>query len=301
MKGTTEAAASPRHYKKIKVSCLHHAGAASVATTATLPSATITISRACTADTTRGLALPANALAKSDGVRGRKGEEKNGEAQWKEGTRTYGSYHHQANTLSNKRRAPIMDLSKMTADEQERWKKARARLYSAAARQRLSDREQDLRNQVEISSVFMVLVEAAPDAILLLSPDKQARILFANDQCGHLLRLGSAKANGQTLVGRSLWEWMDAQDKAAVIAAVRVCIFCKDATRRLHCALYSPRPPSALQPRGAMQQHGNQEPQHYQQQWQQQQEAIRADLTIRSSERGLVVFMRPKKTGGKGM
>jgi hypothetical protein len=50
-----------------------------------------------------------------------------------------------------------------------------------------------------------------------------------------------------------------------------------------------------------MQQHGNQEPQHYQQQWQQQQEAIRADLTIRSSERGLVVFMRPKKTGGKGM
>jgi hypothetical protein len=258
------------------------------------PLPTCTISRASRA-ATRGIDMPVEALAKNDGVRGCKGEERNGETVLKEGTRTYESFHQHAGALSNKSRAPLMDLSKLTAEEHERWKKARARKYSASARQRRLDREQDLRDQVEISSVFRVLVEAAPDAVLLLSPDERARILFANDQCGHFLRLESPTPKGQALVGQSLWEWMDAQDKAAVVAAIGVCIFCKGATRRVHCTLYSPRSPFALQPRVAMQQQGHQEPQHYQQQWQRQQEAIRADITFRSSERGLVVFMRPDK------
>jgi PAS domain-containing protein len=301
MKGTTEAAAPLRHYKKIKLSCLHHAGAASAATTAALSSATVAISRACTAATTRGITMPAGVFYEGNGMGGRKGKERNGEAQWKEVTRTCGPFHHQASALPHKRRAPRMDLSKLTADEQERWKKARARQYSASARHRQMAREQDLRNQVEISSIFQVLVEAAPDAVLLLSRDARACILFANDQSGHLLRLDSSGEKGKALVGRSLWEWMDAQDKAAVVAAIGVCIFCKDATKRVQCTLYSPRSPFALQPGGAMPQQGHQEPQHYQQQWQQQQEAIRADLTFRSSERGLVVFIRPDKTGvGKG-
>jgi hypothetical protein len=131
--------------------------------------------------------------------------------------------------------------------------------------------------------------------ILLLSPDERARILFANDQCGPLLQLDSVRSKGQALVRRSLWEWMNAQDKADVVAAIGVCIFCKDATRRVHCTLSSPGSPYALQPREAMQQH--QDPQHYQQQ---QQETVRADLTFRSSERGVVVFLRPEKTG-KGL
>jgi len=46
------------------------------------------------------------------------------------------------------------------------------------------------------------------------------------------LRLGSSGAKGQALVGRSLWEWMDDQDKAAFIAAVGICIFSKDAKNR---------------------------------------------------------------------
>jgi len=98
MKGTTEAATLLQHYKKNKISFAHHDGAASAATTATLPSATATKSRACTAATSRGLAMPAGALATSDvrGVSGRKGKERNGEAVWKEGARTYESLHHQA-------------------------------------------------------------------------------------------------------------------------------------------------------------------------------------------------------------
>jgi PAS domain-containing protein len=228
--------------------------------------------------------MPVDALAKNDGVRGRKGEERNAEMALKEGTRTYEPFHHHARAVPNKRRAPLMDLSKLTAEEQERWKKARARKYSASARQRRLDRVQDLKDQVEISSVFRVLVEAAPDAVLLLSPDERACILFANDQCGDLLRLDSLTPKGQALVGQSLWEWMDGKDKAIVVAAIGVCVFCKGTTRRVQCTLYSPRSPFAPQLQVA-----------------QQQEAVRTDITFRSSEMGLVVFMRPDKTGVKGM
>jgi hypothetical protein len=50
-----------------------------------------------------------------------------------------------------------------------------------------------------------------------------------------------------------------------------------------------------------MQHYEQEELQHHREQQQQKQEAIRAYLTLRSSERGLVVFMRPDKRGGKGM
>jgi hypothetical protein len=174
--------------------------------------------------------MPVGALAKSGGVRGHKGEERNGEEQWKEGTRTHETLRLQANSSSIKRRAPRTDLSKLTAEEQERWKKAQARQYSASARQRQVARVQGLRDKVQALGIFEVLVEAAPDAVLLLSPDGWARILFANDQSSHLLRPAPSGANGEALVGRSLWEWMDAQDKAAFVAAIGICIFCKDAT-----------------------------------------------------------------------
>jgi PAS domain-containing protein len=268
MKSTIEAAAPLRHYKKMNIICLHHAGAA-VATTATLPSATVTIGRACTfAATPRGLAMPAGALAMSDvrGVRGRKGEQSNGEAVWNEGARTHETLRLVANSSSIKRRAPGADLSKLTAEEQGRWKRAQARQHSASARQKQVDRERNLRDQMEALSISQVLIEAAPDAVLLLSPDGQARILFVNDRCSHLLWPGSLRAKGQALVGRSLWEWMDAQDKAAVSAVIGVCFSCKNVTRRAQCTLYSPRSPFALQPGGTMQQLGNQKPQHYQQQ-----------------------------------
>ncbi len=245
--------------------------------------------------------MPAGALAKSGGVRGHRGEERNGEEQWKKGTRTYETLRLQANSSSIKRRAPRTDLSKLTAEEQERWKKAQARQYSASARQRQVAREQDLRDKVQALSIFEVLVETAPDAVLLLSPDGRARILFVNDQGSHLLRPASSGTKDEALVGRSLWEWMDAQDKAAFVAAIGICIFCKDATRRVQCTLRSPCSPLPLQRGGQMQHYEQEELQHHREQQQQQQETVRADLTFRSNERGLVVFMRPDKIRGKGM
>jgi len=75
----------------------------------------------------------------------------------------------QAGVSPHKRCASRTDLSIMTTEEQSRWKKARSRKSSALARQRQADREQELREQVEALSLFQVLVNAAPDAILLVS------------------------------------------------------------------------------------------------------------------------------------
>jgi len=60
--------------------------------------------------------MPADGLAKCDGVRGRKGEERNGEKQRKEATRTYETLCLQVHSSSAKRRGPRMDLSKLTAE-----------------------------------------------------------------------------------------------------------------------------------------------------------------------------------------
>ena len=77
----------------------------------------------------------------------------------------------------------------------------------------------------------------------------------------------------QPLVGRCLWEWMDAVDKATVIAAIAIGTSCSDDTQhRVRCTLRSPV--SA-----------------YQQQ--QQGMHVRVMLTFRLSERGLVFFIRP--------
>jgi hypothetical protein len=139
-----------------------------------------------------------------------------------------GSNDHRSDFLNRKRRAPHTDLSKLTAEEQTRWKRAKARQYSALARRRQAEKEDELRDTIEALSIFRALIKAAPDAVLLLSPGVGARILFANDRCSKLLRLPWWGGEEQAPVGRCLWEWMDAADKAAVVAAVATGRSCSD-------------------------------------------------------------------------
>jgi len=183
-----------------------------------------------------------------------------------------------SNYQQRKRRAPRTDLSKLTAEEQTNWKKARARQYSALARQRQVEKEVELKEKVETLSMFQVLVKAAPDAVLLLSPDVRARILFVNDRCGQLLKLPLWRGEEQTLVGRCLWEWMNGRDKEAVVAAIGKCVLSKDMTRLVQVTLCPPPLPPSVSV--------------------QQQEPMRVDLTLRSSERGLVLFLRPEGREG---
>jgi hypothetical protein len=148
---------------------------------------------------------------------------------------------------------------------------------------------------VEALSLFQVLVKAAPDAILLVSSDMQACILFANDRCGRIMRLApSEDTKEQELVGRCLWEWMDARDKVAVVEAMDMCKFCKGMTGQVRCTIRSPLSSCALQTKGNAQQQrqGHHHQKHHQDQHQHHQEAFRVDLTLRSSGRGMVLFLR---------
>jgi hypothetical protein len=182
----------------------------------------------------------------------------------------------------------------MTVEEQARWKKARSRKSSALARQRQADRKHELWGKVEALSLFQVLVKAAPDAILLVSSDVRASILFANDRCGRLLRLADlGETKEQGLLGRCLW--MDVRDKAAVVEVMGMCIFCEEMTGQVRCTIRSPLSSCALQTAENAQQQlqGHHHQNHQQNQHQHQPESFRVDLTLRSSGRGLFFSLRP--------
>jgi hypothetical protein len=222
-------------------------------------------------------------VAENESRRSSRGEDKSEEEQQEQqgeewqAKEVYGSNHHHSHYLNRKRRAPRTDLSKLTAEEQTRWKRAKARQYSASARRRQAEKEEELRDTVEALSIFGVLIKAAPDAVLLLSPGVQARILFANDRCSNLLRLPLWGGEKQPLVGRCLWEWMDAADKATVVAAIATGTSCSDAQHLVRCTLRSPSSPAQQQ-----------------QQQQQQRKPVKVMLTFRLCERGVVLFIRPE-------
>jgi hypothetical protein len=126
---------------------------------------------------------------------------------------TYETFRPQANSLPNNRRTPRTELSKLPAEEQERWKKAQARQFSASARQRQMVREQDLRDKVQTLSIFQVLVEAAPDAVLLLSLDGRVCILFVNDQGSRLLLRPASSGGEERSPGRAKPAGMDGRSR----------------------------------------------------------------------------------------
>jgi len=122
---------------------------------------------------------------------------------------------------------------------------------------------------------------------LLLSYGVQARILFANDRCSKLLRLPLWGREKQSLVGRCLWEWMDAADKATVVAAIATGTSCSDTQHLVRCTL---RSPSSV----AQQKQQQQQQQREQHKLDQQQRPMKVELTLSSINRGLIIFLRPE-------
>lgn len=82
------------------------------------------------------------------------------------------------------RREVLTGLSQ--AEKLER-RKERARVYSHIARRRQEGFLRDLTADVEHLSVFQTLVEELPDAVLVLSPDREGRILFIDGLAAALL------------------------------------------------------------------------------------------------------------------
>ena len=88
----------------------------------------------------------------------------------------------------------------LTAAERSQRRKEKAREYSRVARRRQEQYVNELRGRVEVLGVYHYLVEeCGPDLVLCLSPDMQARVLFANGMAGRALGLGEYAA---ALVGQ---------------------------------------------------------------------------------------------------
>lgn len=197
------------------------------------------------------------------------------EADDDEGSEDGKNYHLDLTTLGKKRRAPRMDFSKLTPEEQIQWKKARARKYSAMARERQSKKEEALRAEVGRLQVYKTLVEAAPDAMLLLSNDAQGRILFANKESEKLFGFIPKGGAEKPLPGRCLWEWLDVTDRVAIFAAIGKVVLCKHLVRAVPCTVWLPS--------GSVPMHAARGP----------QQSLKVLITLRSSAQGLILIIRP--------
>ncbi len=69
-------------------------------------------------------------------------------------------------------------LTSLSHEEKMERRKERARVYSHIARRRQEGFLKDLNADVDHLAIFETLVEEAPDAIFVLSPDPEGRILF---------------------------------------------------------------------------------------------------------------------------
>jgi hypothetical protein len=80
-------------------------------------------------------------------------------------------------------------------------RKEKAREYSRVARRRQEGYVNELRGRVEMLGVYHYLIEeCGPDLVLHLSPDMQARVLFANGLAGRALGVDPRALIGQCVL-----------------------------------------------------------------------------------------------------
>ncbi|GAB5033873.1 pas pac sensor signal transduction histidine kinase [Nannochloropsis oceanica] len=132
------------------------------------------------------------------------------------------------------KRARRADLNGFTAEEKQERRKARARLYSAQARERQECEMKELRVMVEALSAYKLIVEEAPDMMCVLSAEREEKILYANSAFARLLGLVPA-----SLLGRRLGEMVHAEDLKEVLAAFTTTLLSTDTVAKTTCRLKS--------------------------------------------------------------
>ncbi len=170
------------------------------------------------------------------------------------------------------KRSARMDLTLLSVEERVEWKKAKARQYSVVARKKQMRQRAELQTKVETLSVFQTVIESAPDGVCVISPDVQAKIWFANNTLAEMLQI-EAPLSAKNMVDRCLWEVVDPAGKAAVVVAIKQCMMTKGRHQRVRCMVRNPFPlrDPALT-------------------------TLKVDLTIRYSNKGLVLFFRDDAT-----
>jgi len=138
-----------------------------------------------------------------------------------------------------RKRRPNIDYSTMPVEEQLAFKKARARTYSALARERQRMKEEEECREFERLQVFKAMVEAAPVAMFLLSYEAGGRILYANAEAETILHPVSTQGVRSPIIGRHLSEWLDLTNNGVVLEAMGKSVLSKVA-HTVQCSIWLP-------------------------------------------------------------
>jgi PAS domain-containing protein len=98
---------------------------------------------------------------------------------------------------THSRRSQREALSTLTAEEKLERRKERARMYSHIARKRQESNLRELKAEVESLTVYRLMVEEAPDMVVVLSPDIESRFLFVNSVFARVLNVTAANLLGR--------------------------------------------------------------------------------------------------------
>jgi len=111
-------------------------------------------------------------------------------------------YQPTASADEKQKRAQRENLTGLTEEEKQERRKDRARMYSHLARRKQEQNVRELIAVAEQLTVYRLMVEEASDYFLVISPDSEASILFANAP----FTLGMQGKDGMPLhfLGRSL-------------------------------------------------------------------------------------------------
>ena len=86
------------------------------------------------------------------------------------------------------KRAQRANLTSFSFEQKQERRKERARVYSAIARDRQDVYLKELKLRVEALTVYKLLISEAPDVVVVLSPTREATVLYANDASSRVFR-----------------------------------------------------------------------------------------------------------------
>lgn len=110
-------------------------------------------------------------------------------------------------------------------------------MYSDAARQRKRDVLGEMMRDMAGMRVYRTLVEEAPHIVLVLSPDIQCRVLYANKALTRILHVKT-----EAVLGRPLWSCIHEDDRTRFAQSLTAVILgtCATATQAIRGRVQTP-------------------------------------------------------------
>jgi PAS domain S-box-containing protein len=133
----------------------------------------------------------------------------------------------------------------------------------------------ELKLRVEALTVYKLMIDEAPDMLCVLSPDREGKVLFANEAFARLLQ-----TQADLLTSKPFWEVVHPEDCECVLKAFSETILSKDEIGKATCRI---RPLSMSDTHTHTNNNANGGVDGY----------IKVSLAMRKGTQGLVTIIRP--------